>query len=382
MNEFVVPAINKFGFGSIKEVAGLVKMFGGKKALLVTDENLVTHSIAGKVQKVLEEAAMPYAVYSGVRPNPDTENVYEALKLFRDAACDYIISIGGGSPTDCAKAAGILASNGGVIEDYLGPNKSTVPSVPIIAINTTAGTASEISRAYIISDNQRQVKLIAKDIHALAFASINDTGLMLDLPAPITAATGMDALTHAVESYVANGSWLLTRKMAAVSVKLVLENLREVIAHPHDIKLRDAMVVAQTTGGMAFCNSGVGIAHSLAHALGSLYNLPHGLCTSIVLPHVMRYNSSKVEAEYAQLAREVFPIETQGKDDSTCVNLLVEEICHLADDVGVRPSLASLRVKREDLPALAQKALDDGNTGRNPVLPTVDDLIAILEEAY
>ena len=379
MREFVAPVINKFGFGCLNEIAGLAAQAGGTKALIVTDENLMACGVVDTVLAVLEAAHLPYEIYSGVRPNPDKQNVYEALEVLKDAGCDYIIGVGGGSPNDCCKAVGILAANGGKIEDYLGLNASPMPSVPIIAVNTTAGTASEISRAYIISDTEKQEKLIAKDIHALPFASINDSALMLKLPAAVTAATGMDALTHAVESYVSNGAWLLTRKLAAVSVRLVFDNLAAVMADPENIELRDAMIVAATTGGMAFCNAGVGIGHSLAHALGAMYDLPHGLCTAVVLPGVIRFNSSVAAADYAALAREVFVLETQGMDDAACVDYFVDRLEQLLSDVRLDGHLSTYGVKASDLPTLADKALRDGNTGRNPVKPTIEDLIGILE---
>lgn len=380
MKEFVVPAINRFGAGSIQDICELAKLKGLKKALVVTDGNLVKCGIAARLEQVLTAGGIPYVLFADVQPNPTKQNVNDALAAYHAGACDFIVGLGGGSPNDCAKGCSILATNGGKLEDYEGGNRSKLPGAPIIAVNTTAGTASEISRAYLISDEEKKEKIICKDINALPVASINDPELMVGLPAGVTAATGMDALVHAVESYVCNNSYLLTREMAVSACRLVFTGLREVLATPTSIELREQMIYAQSLAGMAFCNSGVGIAHSLAHALGATYHLGHGLCCAIMLPGVIRYNLRGARARYSELGRALFPARCAVQDDETCAGIFLEEVERLSEDVGTKVPLAQLGVKEADLHEVAEKALRDGNTGRNPIAPTLEDLVDILRQ--
>lgn len=379
MKEFVVPAINRFGAGSIGDICELAGLRGLKKALVITDSNLVKCGITQRVEAVLEAGGISFVRFDGVLPNPTKQNVYSALEDYCSAACDFIVGVGGGSPNDCAKAVSILATNGGELEDYAGGNRSKKAGAPIIAVNTTAGTASEISRAYLISDEEKKEKIICKDINALPFASINDPELMTGLPAGVTATTGMDALAHAVESYVCNNHYLLTRELATAACRLVFSSLREVLAEPGSIELRERMIYAQSLAGMAFCNSGVGIDHSLAHALGATYHLGHGLCTAVMLPAVIHYNCSAAEGDYAALSRALFSERCAGQNDEGCARIFLEEVVRLSTDVGTCVTLSSLGVKETELREIAEKALRDGNTGRNPVTPTLEDLIGILQ---
>lgn len=380
MKEFVMPSINLFGEQSIQELGNLIRMCNGKRVLLVTDKNLVDCGISARVEEVLDAEAILWKRYDGVRQNPTKENVYEAIEMAKKWCCDIVIGLGGGSPNDCAKAISVLFVNGGAVEDYTGFNRSVKPGLPLIAINTTAGTASEISRAYLVSDEEKQEKLICKDIHALPFASINDPELMVGLPAHVTAATGMDALTHAVESYVCNNSYGLTRELAAAAVRLVFDNLRKVLEEPENLNLRKQMIYAQSLAGMAFCNSGVGLAHSIAHALGAAYGLPHGLCTAMALPGVIRLNKSVSEALYAQLGRMLFPKQSDLPDDSGWADLFLEEMIHLSHDVGTDKRLSEFGIKEEELEAVAEKAMHDGNIARNPIMPTKEQVMDILRE--
>lgn len=380
MKEFVMPSINLFGEQSIQELGNLIRMCNGKRVLLVTDKNLVDCGISARVEEVLDAEAILWKRYDGVRQNPTKENVYEAIEMAKKWCCDIVIGLGGGSPNDCAKAISILFVNGGAVEDYTGFNRSVKPGLPLIAINTTAGTASEISRAYLVSDEEKQEKLICKDIHALPFASINDPELMVGLPAHVTAATGMDALTHAVESYVCNNSYGLTRELAAAAVRLVFDNLRKVLEEPENLNLRKQMIYAQSLAGMAFCNSGVGLAHSIAHALGAAYGLPHGLCTAMALPGVIRLNKSVSEALYAQLGRMLFPKRSDLPDDSGWADLFLEEMIHLSHDVGTDKRLSEFGIKEEELEVVAEKAMHDGNIARNPIMPTKEQVMEILRE--
>ena len=322
------------------------------------------------------------STYAKVRPNPTKNNVYEALALYRKENCDFIIGLGGGSANDCSKAVGILVSNGGKLEDYVGLNKSKQAAPLIMLVNTTAGTASEISRAYLISDEKKQEKLIFKDIHALPYCAFNDPELMTGLPAQITASTGMDALTHALESYVCTGKYPLSQKLAIAAIELVFDNLREVIDNPSSIELRENMIYAQSLAGMAFCNSGVGLVHAIAHQLGAVYNLPHGLCNAILLPHVMQYNRRVCEDEYAQLARRLFAEKCKNKSTEECAELMIQEVLRLSNDVGTVVRLRDISVKESDYLLLAEKSLADGNIYKNPIMPSLEDVVEILRSAY
>lgn len=380
MKEFVMPAINLFGEESIRQLGSLVDQCKGSRALLVTDRNLVNCGIASRIEAVLEEQNIFWKRYDGVQPNPTKKNVYEAVDMLKEYQCDVIIGLGGGSPNDCSKAVSILAVNGGKVEDYEGLNRSGKQGVPLITVNTTAGTASEISRAYLITDEEKHEKIICKDIHALPFASINDPELMVSLPSHVTAATGMDALTHAVESYVCNNSYGLTRELAVSAIRLIFLNLREVIADPGNLGLRRQMIYAQSLAGMAFCNSGVGLAHAIAHALGASYGMPHGLCTAMVLPGVIRINREISEALYADLGRILFPERCREREEQTHADVFLEEVIRLSEDVGTAKRLSAFGAKEEELEEIAKKAMRDGNIGRNPIMPSKEQIIDLLRE--
>ncbi|MCF0238419.1 MAG: iron-containing alcohol dehydrogenase [Sphaerochaetaceae bacterium] len=385
MRELVLPACNYFGEGSINSLSQVVSRFSGKKGLIITDGTLYKLGYADQISDILSKDGIDSVVYSGVCPNPTKENVYEALKVYKENRCDFIVGLGGGSPNDCSKAVGILTTNGGKIEDYAGGNKSKNPSCPLITINTTAGTASEVSRAYLISDEEKQEKIITKDLHALPYASFNDPMLMIGLPASVTAMTGMDALSHAVESYVANGAYVLSRELALGACRLVFSSLREVLKEPKSIELRDRMIYAQSLAGIAFGNSGVGIDHSLSHALGATCHLPHGLCCALFLPEVIKFNctDSKTMSTYGELSRALFPFKCQGKTDAQCAKIFIEEVEQLSKDVGTNKKLSELGcVERSMFDSIIDKALRDGNTPRNPVQPTSEDLRKILEALW
>lgn len=380
MKEFVMPAINLFGEESIRQLGSLVNQCKGSRVLLITDRNLVNCGIASRIEAVLDGQDIFWKRYDGVQPNPTKKNVYEAVEILKEYRCDVIVGLGGGSPNDCSKAVSILAANGGKVEDYEGLNRSGKQGVPLITVNTTAGTASEISRAYLITDEEKHEKIICKDIHALPFASINDPELMVSLPSHVTAATGMDALTHAVESYVCNNSYGLTKELASSAIRLVFSNLRQVIADPENLGLRRQMIYAQSLAGMAFCNSGVGLAHAIAHALGASYGMPHGLCTAMVLPGVIRINRKVSEALYADLGRIAFPERCRERKEQTCADIFLEEVIRLSQDVGTAKRLASYGAKEDELEDVAKKAMKDGNIGRNPIMPSKEQIIDLLRE--
>lgn len=372
--ELVLPSINKFGSGVIKEIGPMIVDLNLKKALIVTDVNLNKLGIVSFVTDVLDEYKIEYSIYDEVQPNPTVKNVEEAVEKYHNLKCDFIIGIGGGSPNDCSKAVGIVVSNGGQIHDYEGFNQSSKASPTLMLVNTTAGTASEISRAYLISDDKRVEKLIFKDINALPYCSFNDPDMMLGLPASITAATGMDALTHAIESYVSVGAYELTRKLSQSAIELIFDNLPKVIEEPKSIEYRENMIYAQTLAGMAFCNAGLGLVHSMAHQLGAVYNLPHGLCNAIILPEVMKYNQSVSAKEYAYLAEVLFANEVKSLSTQEKSEYFIEKVKTLSKLIGTNIPLKELGVKTEDIKMLAEKSLLDGNLPRNPIQPSQEDV--------
>ena len=373
-----MPHLNLFGEGCLSGLPDLIRQCGGSRILLITDANLVKCGISAKVEEVLESAGYGFVRYDGVKPNPSKENVYEAVELLKAEHCDAIIGLGGGSPNDCSKAVSIIGANGGEIEDYIGFNMSSRPGIPLITINTTAGTASEISRSYLISDEEKHVKLICKDMHSLAFASINDPLLMVSLPRKVTAETGMDALTHAVESYVCNNSYPLSKELAAAAIAMVFANLRKALENPSDIAVRDNMICAQSLAGMAFCNSGVGLDHSISHALGAMFGLPHGLCTAIVLPAVIKLNMTAAEGLYAELAERIFASECAGLDSHGRALVFLSNVEKLSQDVGTSHRLSEYGISEKDIPEIASKTLADGNIGRNPFMPDREQIESLL----
>lgn len=377
MFEFVVPKINYFGENSIESLKTILNNKELKKGLIITDNVLDRLGYTSVIKDILSEVNVGVGIFNEVEPNPSKEMVYKALNCYKEGNCDFIIGLGGGSPNDVSKAVSVLATNNVKLEDLVGPNKSELKGAYLILINTTAGTASEISRAYLISDNENQEKLIMKDIHALADVSINDTNLMLKLPPNITAATGMDALTHALEAYVSNGSYNLTREMAISAIYLIFNNLENAVKDGNDIEARNNMIYAQTLAGMAFCNSGVGLVHAMSHQLSSVFNLPHGLSNAILLPYVMKENAKYVQVDYSQIAKRVFYVN----EENCNYEYLINQVNSLSEKIGTKLKLSDLGVKEEDLELLAEKTLRDGNIYRNPFMPTMEEVVSIFENA-
>ena len=287
---YFLPTRNLFGEDSVKETGSLMQSLGGKKALIVTDAFLAKNGMAENIQTILSDAGVESTVFGGVEPNPKDVNVEAGLQVFRENGCDSIISLGGGSSHDCAKAIALVASNGGNIRDYEGVDRSSNPLCPMIAVNTTAGTASEITRFCIITDTSRHVKMAIVDWRVTPQIAINDPNLMVGMPPALTAATGMDALTHAIEAYVSTNANPLTDAAALMSITMITQYLPKAVANGVYMKARDKMAYGQYLAGIAFNNASLGYVHAMAHQLGGMYNLPHGVCNAILLPHVEEFN--------------------------------------------------------------------------------------------
>ncbi len=377
---FFLPPQSLFGAGCLDSLGAEIAGRGWKKALLVSGQRIAASDAMKKMTAVLDRHGVSYALFSDVRPNPDTKNVADGVRAFQENDCDFLLALGGGSSNDCAKAIGIVAANGGDIHDYQGADKSALPAPPIVAVNTTAGTASEISRAYLISDDELQTKLIMKDRNCMPAIAVNDPELMADLPAGLTASTGMDALTHAVEAYVSTRSYPLTERLAREAADCIFTYLPRAVEDPHDMQAREQMTYGQYMAGMAFGNGGLGLVHAMAHPLGAVFRLGHGICNAVLLPYVCRFNAQAVESKYAELYRFLFPEADELSDTAACARF-IEALFRLSERIGTRSTLSNLGVTEADIPLLAEKALQDGNLASNPIQPTAREVEALYRQA-
>lgn len=379
MSIFHVPSTNLMGRGCLKELAPLVRDLGFKKAFVVTDKYLHQSGIAGKILVELDSINLEYIVFDDVKPNPTIENVYAGLEVLQANECDFIISIGGGSPQDAAKAIGLYATNGGNLRDYEGVGKTKNKSLPIVAVNTTAGTSSEFTINYVITDQQREVKMVMVDKNSLVTISVNDPELMLDKPADLTAATGMDALTHAIEAIVTPGAYAVTDATALAAVEMVFKYLPRAVKDGHDIEAREQMTYVMFLGGIAFNNAGLGFVHAMAHQLGGVYDLPHGVCNAMLLPIVEGENAKHDPRKFRAIAKAI-GLQIEGKTDEQCANEVIEAIISLSKEVGIPSKLSELGVTEVDLEKLADNSLKDACAPGNPFQPTKEEVIAMFKE--
>ncbi len=375
-----LPPLSLIGPGALNDLGEELKELPYKKALFVTDKILVKIGVANKVLEVLKASGIEVVVFDNVQPNPTVENVNEGLKLLKDNSCDLILTLGGGSPQDCGKAIGILAANGGNIEDYEGIHKSKNKSLPIIAINTTAGTASEVTINYVITDVKRHIKMVMVDKNCLVSIAVNDPELMLGKPADLTAATGMDALTHAIETYVTKGAFGWSDALALEAIKLISSSLEQAVKDGSDIEARSKMAWGQFIAGQAFSNAGLGFVHSMAHQLGGMYDLPHGVANAILLPHVEKFNIPACAPKLKKVARAM-GVGVLDMSDVEGANAAIEAIKKLSRSVGIPSGLRELGVKEEDFEIMAQNALEDVCTGGNPREVTIEDTIELYRSA-
>ncbi|EJC6743186.1 L-threonine dehydrogenase [Vibrio vulnificus] len=377
---FFIPTVNLMGAGCLKDAADSIKAQGFTKGLIVTDKILNQIGVVKQVQDLLSERGVSAVVFDGTQPNPTISNVNAGLELLKQNDCDFVISLGGGSPHDCAKGIALVASNGGAIADYEGVDKSAKPMLPLIAINTTAGTASEMTRFCIITDEARHIKMAIVDKHTTPLISVNDPELMLAKPASLTAATGMDALTHAVEAYVSIAATPITDAVAIKAIELIQAHLRTAVAHGEDIEAREQMAYAQFMAGMAFNNASLGYVHAMAHQLGGFYDLPHGVCNAILLPHVQRYNAQVCPERLHDVAKAM-GVNVEGMSAEQGADAAIEAIVQLAKDVGIPTGIRELGAKLEDIPTLADNALKDACGFTNPKQATHEEISAIFEAA-
>ncbi|OJI47027.1 L-threonine dehydrogenase [Vibrio vulnificus] len=377
---FFIPTVNLMGAGCLKDAADSIKAQGFTKGLIVTDKILNQIGVVKQVQDLLSERHVETVVFDGTQPNPTIGNVNAGLALLKQNECDFVISLGGGSPHDCAKGIALVAANGGEIADYEGVDKSAKPMLPLIAINTTAGTASEMTRFCIITDEERHIKMAIVDKHTTPLISVNDPELMLAKPASLTAATGMDALTHAVEAYVSIAATPITDAVAIKAIELIQAHLRTAVARGDDIEAREQMAYAQFMAGMAFNNASLGYVHAMAHQLGGFYDLPHGVCNAILLPHVQRYNAQVCPERLRDVAKAM-GVNVEGMSAEQGAEAAIDAIVALAKDVGIPAGIRELGAKSEDIPTLADNALKDACGFTNPKQATHEEISAIFEAA-
>lgn len=376
---YYVPSINLMGAGCLNDLGATVKDLGFKKAFVVTDNFLMGNGVASKVLNVLQDSGIEYEVYSEVVPNPTCKNVHDGLDRLKGTDCDFLVSIGGGSPQDTAKAIGILATNGGHIKEYEGVNISKNKSLPIVAVNTTAGTSSEVTINYVVTDQERHVKMVMVDKNSLATVTVNDPELMVEKPASLTAATGMDALTHAIETIVTPGAYPVSDATALAAVKIIFDYLPRVVENGHDIEAREQMVYAVFLGGIAFSNAGLGNVHAMAHQLGGIYNLPHGVCNAMLLPYVEEENAKYVPEKFVSIAN-VLGYDIEGKSAQECAAFVVNSMKELAKKVGIPATLGELGVNDVDFDLLAENAMKDICAPGNPVEFTKEQIIELYKK--
>ncbi|MFT4300905.1 MAG: iron-containing alcohol dehydrogenase [Desulfovibrio sp.] len=371
ITSFFIPNVTLVGEGCSKEIPLRLKNIGGSKPLIVTDQGIVKAGILKVITDILDAAKMKYAIFDQTVPNPTDKNVDAAFEKYKKEKCDSIITLGGGSSHDCGKGVGFLAGNGGKIHDYEGVDKSAKPFPPYVAVNTTAGTASEMTRFCIITDTSRKVKMAIVDWRCTPGVAIDDPVLMMGMPPALTAATGMDALTHAVEAYVSTAATPMTDACAEKAMEFINRYLRRAVANGQDKEAREGMCYAQYLAGMAFNNASLGHVHAMAHQLGGFYDLPHGECNAILLPHVCEYNRIATRRRFGRIARLLGEI-TEGLSADEASKKAIAAINTLSTDVGIPEGLKALGkkygkdVKEGDIPTMTANAQKDACGLTNP----------------
>jgi alcohol dehydrogenase len=368
------------GVGCSKETGEQAKALGAKKLLIVTDAGLAKMGVADKIKGYIEAAGLQAVIFDGAEPNPTDKNVHDGVKVYQDNKCDGIVSLGGGSSHDCGKGVGLVIAGGGNIRDYEGVNKSTKAMPPFLAINTTAGTASEMTRFCIITNTDTHVKMAIVDWRVTPNIAINDPVLMVGKPPALTAATGMDALTHAVEAYVSIIATPITDACAIKAIELIAKNLSVAVANGENLEARDAMAYAEYLAGMAFNNASLGYVHSMAHQLGGFYNLPHGVCNAILLPAVSQYNLIACPQRFADIAVALGE-NIDGLSPMDAGQKAIDSIRKLSAAIGIPAGLKELNVKEGDLKTMAENAKKDACQLTNPRKATLEQVIGIFKAA-
>ena len=378
MPRFVLNETSYHGAGAIENIVPEVLRRGFKKAFVCSDPDLLKFGVTQKVTKLLDDAKLEYEIYSDIKPNPTIENVKHGVEAFKNSKADYIIAIGGGSSMDTAKAIGIIIENPEFADvrslEGVAPTKK--PCTPIIAVPTTAGTAAEVTINYVITDVEKNRKFVCVDTHDIPVIAVVDPNMMSSMPKGLTAATGMDALTHAIEGYITKGAWEMSDMFHLEAIRLISKHLRGAVANTPEG--REGMALGQYIAGMGFSNVGLGIVHSMAHPLGAVYNTPHGVANAIILPTVMEYNAPATGEKYREIARAMGVKGVDEMSQEEYRKAAIDAVRQLSLDVGIPQNLKNI-VKKEDIPFLAQSAMDDACRPGNPKDPTLEDIIKLYE---
>lgn len=381
VNRFILNEVSYFGPGARKELPGVVARLGYKKALVVTDKGLMKFGVAKMVLDVLDEAAIPYEIYDEVKPNPTVTNVKMGVEACKKAEADFIIAIGGGSSMDTAKGIGIICNNPEFsdvisLEGVADTKKKTVP---IIALPTTAGTAAETTINYVIIDEEKQKKMVCVDPNDIPAVAIIDAELMYSLPKSLTAATGMDAMTHAIEGLITKGAWELSDMFEIKAIEMIHKYLPIAVNEPTNPVGRDGMALAQYVAGMAFSNVGLGVDHGMAHPLSALHDIPHGVACAMLLPTVMKFNAPAALPKYVDIAKAL-GVYKDGMTQQEAADAACTEIDNLSRLVGIPTHLSELGITEKDIDALADQAIVDVCTPGNPREVTRDDIVALYKQ--
>ncbi|MEQ5304133.1 lactaldehyde reductase [Providencia rettgeri] len=381
-HRMILNETSYFGEGAINHLVEEIQKRQFNKALIVTDADLVKFNVVSKVTQLLDNAKLDYAIYDAVIPNPTIDTVQQGLKHFKQFNADYLIAIGGGSPQDTAKAIGIIINNP-QYEDVVsleGVAPTQNPAVPIIAIPTTAGTAAEVTINYVITDNKLCRKFVCVDPHSIPIVAIIDPLMMASMPASLKAATGVDALTHAIEGYITKGAWALTDALHLKSIELISNSLRQSVkGDPQGV---ETMALAQYMAGMGFSNVDLGLVHGMAHPLGAFYNTPHGVANAILLPHIMAYNANYTGEKYRDIARAMGVKNIDSLPLQEARDTAIAAVFALNKNVAIPEKLREIGMKPEDIPSLAQAAFDDVCTGGNPRDATLEDIAELYQAIY
>lgn len=383
VNRIILNETSYFGAGARRMLADEFRGRGYVRAFVVTDKDLIRFGVAGKVTGVLDEAGIAYEIFSDLKPNPTVKNVQAGVEAFRRSGADAIVAIGGGSAMDTAKAVGIIVANPafGDVVSLEGMAPTANRSVPVFALPTTAGTAAEVTINYVITDEANTKKMVCVDPKDIPAVAIIDAELMAAMPRGLTAATGMDALTHAIEGYITKGAWTLTDMFELKAVELIARWLPAAVENGADTEAREGMAVAQYIAGMGFSNVGLGLVHGMAHPLGAFYDIPHGVANALLLPYVMQYNMKSSLVKFGDVARAM-GVDTAGMDTRQAAQAAVDAVRTLAVRVGIPQRLSSLGVREEELPRLAASALADVCTPGNPRDTSAEEILALYREAF
>ncbi|KUH50580.1 lactaldehyde reductase [Veillonella parvula] len=371
-----------FGQGAIQEIVNEIKNRHFKKALVTSTPDLFEFKVATKVTELLNAAGIAYEVYDGIKPNPTIENVTAGVEACKAAGADVIVAVGGGSPIDTSKAIATIITNPEFADvrslEGLAPTKN--PCLPIIAVTTTSGTAAEVTINYVITDVEKNRKFVCVDPHDIPIVAIVDPDMSASMPTGLCAATGMDALVHAVEGYITKGAWELTDMLHLKAIEIIGRSLRSAVAG--DYTGREAMSLGQYIAGMGFSNVGLGIVHSMAHPLSAVYDIPHGKACAMLLTAVLKFNAPATGEKYREIARVMGVPDVDSMNQETYRQAAIDVIQKLADDVGIPKSLSEAGVKREDIPFLAESAFNDACTPGNPRDASLEEIIGIYDSIF